>query len=153
MVSNYDLQRLAEESTKLNNLTDNLNELIIRTEKEIFKASPGFAFFGKPLIHQDDRWGDAIHRIGWCKFADKDEKVRWQLVLVWENKDDIDPEFFNEPHTSLKHTNVICAITKCGRDVRLAVYEHLSEFVHDLTKEVKRKAETIKVLYDKSITN
>ena len=145
MVSNCDLQRLAEESTKLNDLTDNLNELIFRTEKEIFKASPGFAFFGKPLHHTDDRWDNVIHRIGWCKFADKDdEKVRWQLVLVWENTLDIDPDVIKEPHTSLEHTNVAYAITKCSRDIRLMVYEHLSEFVSDLTDEVIHKAEMIK---------
>jgi len=151
MVSNRDLQRLAEESAKLNDLTDNLNELIIRTEKEIFKASPGFAFFGKPLHEQDDRWSNIIHRIGWCKYADKDEKVRWQLVVVWENTTDIDPDVLKEPHTSLEHTNVAGAITKCSRDIRLIVYEHLSEFVSDLTDEVIRKAEMIKGLCDKSI--
>ena len=164
MVSNRDLQRLAEESAKLNDLTDNLNELIIRTEKEIFKASPGFAFFGKRLPHEDDRWGNVIHRIGWCKYADKDQVMldrkghrvlsdmpRWQLVLVCENKVDVDPEVINEPHTCLEHTNVVCAITKCSRDIRLFVYEHLAEFVNDLTEEVMRKSEMIKGLCDKSI--
>lgn len=152
MVSTRDLQRLAEESAKLNDLTDNLNELILETEKKIYKASPGFAFFGRRLHHEDDRWGNVIHRIGWCKFADKDdEKVRWQLVLVWENKVDIDPDVINEPHTCLEYTNVICAITKCTRDLRLFAYEHLSEFVKDLTEEVMRKSEMIKGLCDKSI--
>jgi hypothetical protein len=146
MVSSH-LLRLAEESAKLNDLTDNVNELILDTEKKIFKASPGFAFFGRPLHHEDDRWGgNVVYRIGWCRHADKDEKVRWQLVTVWENQDSAD----NEPHTLLEHVNVACALTKCSRDLRLLAYEHLTDFVSDLTEEVMRKSKRIEGLCDSS---
>lgn len=151
------LVRLAEESAKLNNLTDNLNVLIKETENKIYKASPGFAFFGKALCIADDRWKkekntDAIYRIGWCKHAHKeDTKVKWQLVLIWEYA--VDPEDLEEykysTHTDFRRVHVVRPIVECNREIRLLAYDYLSEFISDLTEEIERRVDQISDLSEK----
>jgi hypothetical protein len=144
MVSAKKLQRFAEVSKKFNEATDSLNVLIKNVEKSLYEASPGFAFFSRPLTLTDDRWhkeGKGVNRIGWCKFADKDDtRVRWQLVLVYEHvEEDEDFEIIREAHGCQRNVQVITSVFKCSREIRLAVNDNLSQFIDDFTDKIEHK--------------
>jgi len=154
MVRSSSLQRLAAESAKLNSLTDNLNDLIKETEKKIFEANPGFAFFSRVLEHDIYRRyakGENVLRFGWCKYAEHNEvKPRWQLVLASQDISEF-PEEYGELSKAfscscLSVVHVICSVTDCSRELRLAVYENLPEFIDAFAQEVACKVTTIQGL-------